>query len=82
MKACMYSFMQTCPVWPTNILSQSEQGIRYTTPFCWSGGTGSFGCTRTVQGGLKACLDLRGVRTLLIAQRGFECMELQVSLQV
>ena len=36
------SFLWTwrmCPVWLTYVMSQSAQGIRYTTPFLWSGGS-------------------------------------------
>ena len=43
-RGCMCSFLRTCrvhPVWPTYIIPQSKQGIRYTTPFHWLRETGS-----------------------------------------
>ena len=62
------------PVWPTYVISQSGQGIRFTTPFCWSEGTGSFGFTRMwdrVWWCLKYVRVLRGVRTHLIDSERF-----------
>ena len=73
----MGSFMRTWrvqPVWPTYVISQSGQGIRFTTPFCWSEGTGSFEFTRMwdrVWWCLKYVRVLRGVRTHLIDSERF-----------